>query len=99
MVASPRVLVIYDISDDSKRLRASRTLEAWGLTRIQRSAFVGHAQRARAVDLARRLSTIIDPETDVVHVLLLDPREWERAIVLGRPYWARGIQGAGVEVL
>lgn len=95
----PRILVIYDISDDSKRLRASRTLEAWGLTRIQRSAFVGSMQRARATDLARRLSRIIDEETDVVHIVAVDPREWERAIVLGRPYWARGIPGAVVHVL
>lgn len=95
----PRVLVIYDISDDSKRLRAARSLEAWGLTRIQRSAFVGSMQRARAVDLARRLGMIIDRETDVVHIVTLDPREWEHAIVLGKPYWARGIPGAAIHVL
>lgn len=95
----PRVLVIYDISDDSKRLRAARTLETWGMTRIQRSAFIGSMQRARAVDLARRLGMIIDEETDVVHIVALDPREWEAAIVLGKPYWARGIPSAAIQVL
>ncbi|MEB2837274.1 MAG: CRISPR-associated endonuclease Cas2 [Desulfurococcales archaeon] len=90
-----RLIVIYDISDDSKRLRVSRTLQAWGLTRIQRSAFTGRAMRARARDLSRRLARMIDPETDVVHIVQLDEREWSRAIVLGKPYWARG--AAGVE--
>ena len=94
-----RVLVIYDISDDSKRLRVARTLEAWGLSRIQRSAFVGVLQRARAADLARRLRRLIDEDRDVLHILAIDGREWERAIVLGRPYNSRGGLVDGVQLL
>lgn len=95
----PTVLVIYDISDDSKRLRAARVLESWGLARIQRSAFAGPMQRSRARDLARRLSTIIDDDTDVVHIVNVDPGEWARAIVLGKPYWARGVSSAYATLL
>ncbi|MEB3851674.1 MAG: CRISPR-associated endonuclease Cas2 [Desulfurococcales archaeon] len=91
-----RVIVVYDISDDRARLRAARTLQAWGLERIQRSAFAGRAQRARAVDLARRLERIVDPDTDTVHVLVVDERTWGRVVVIGKPYWARvGGDGLG----
>ena len=85
-----RVLVVYDISDDRDRLKVARTLEAWGLSRIQRSAFTGMLQRARMRDLARRISWIIDEDTDVVHIVPLQPGEWEKTIVLGMPKWRGG---------
>ena len=85
-----RVLVVYDISDDNTRLKVSRVLEAWGLSRIQRSAFVGSLTRPRALDLARRLETIIDEETDVVHIVFVQPQDWDKTIVLGKPQWVRG---------
>ena len=78
------VLVVYDISDDNKRLKAARTIQAWGLSGIQRSAYAGTLLRARARDLARRLERIIDPETDTVHILTLQHSTWEKTIVLGK---------------
>ena len=78
------VLVVYDISDDAKRQRAARTIQAWGLSRIQRSAYAGTLLRARARDLARRLERIIDPDTDTVHILTLQRSTWEKTIVLGK---------------
>ena len=86
-----KVVVIYDISDDNVRLRVSKLLEAYGLSRIQRSAFVGDMMRARALDLARRLETIIDHETDVVHMVFVQPQNWPKTIVIGKPLWARGV--------
>ena len=86
-----KVVVVYDISDDGVRLRVSRLLEVYGLSRIQRSAFVGDMMRARALDLARRLETIIDHETDVVHIVFVQPQDWSKTIVIGKPLWARGV--------
>jgi CRISPR-associated protein Cas2 len=86
-----KVVVVYDISDDGVRLRVSRLLEVYGLSRIQRSAFVGDMMRARALDLARRLETIIDHETDVVHIVFVQPQDWSKTIVIGKPLWVRGV--------
>jgi CRISPR-associated protein Cas2 len=83
-------LVVYDVSDDSRRQRLARTLEAWGLARIQRSAFVGRLTTARARDLAKLVSRIIDPSTDVVHMVALQDWEWRRALVIGSPKWGPG---------
>lgn len=89
-----RVLVVYDISDDGDRQRVSRTLEAWGLSRIQRSAFTGVLQRARVRDLARRVERLINTETDVVHIVPVQPADWARVLVLGKPKWAARVGGS-----
>ena len=86
-----RVLVIYDISDDRIRSRVAKILENWGLSRIQKSAFAGKLQRARIKDLARKLERIIDKDTDIIHIVPLQPREWYNAVVLGKPQWVRTV--------
>ncbi|BAN89814.1 CRISPR-associated endonuclease Cas2 [Aeropyrum camini] len=91
-----RVVVVYDISDDGVRLRVARTLESWGLYRIQRSAFVGRMQRARMRDLARLLEGMIDPGTDTVHIIPLPSHEWERTLVLGTPWGERRVASAAL---
>ncbi len=81
-----RVLVVYDVSNDADRLRLSKRLQSMGLSRIQRSAFVGAMQRAKVRDIARMASSIINHETDVVHVVTVPENEWNRTIVLGKPW-------------
>jgi CRISPR-associated protein Cas2 len=85
-----RYVIVYDISDDNKRFKVARALEQWGLARIQRSAFTGSLQVARVRDLARRLESIIDVDSDVVHIIPVQPQDWARVIVLGKPYWVAG---------
>ncbi|ADL18414.1 hypothetical protein ASAC_0005 [Acidilobus saccharovorans 345-15] len=80
-----RVLVVYDVSDDSRRLRLSRELERMGLSRVQRSAFVGPGGLAVAKEAARAAAQLVDDSTDVVHVVLLSEVEWANALVVGRP--------------
>ncbi|MCX8196365.1 MAG: CRISPR-associated endonuclease Cas2 [Acidilobaceae archaeon] len=88
-----KAVVVYDISDNEKRLKVARLLEAYGLARIQRSAFVGNAQLAKAKDVARKLEAMIDEESDVVHIFFLQPQEWGRTIVIGKPQWVRRLDG------
>jgi len=90
------VLVVYDVSGDGERRRLAATLEAWGLHRIQRSAFIGRLQWARARDLAALAARIIQPETDVVHLVPLREEQWLRTLVLGTPRWGSvaGVEGA-----
>jgi CRISPR-associated protein Cas2 len=46
------VLIIYDISDDRLRYRIAEILKDQGLTRIQRSAFIGELTPQERDDLA-----------------------------------------------
>ncbi len=86
-----RVLVVYDVSDNAKRLRLAKTLERMGLSRIQRSAFAGAMPAARIKDLERAARRIIDPSTDVVHIIPLAERDWQARRVLGTPIWGDGL--------
>jgi CRISPR-associated protein Cas2 len=90
------ILVVYDVSDDRKRQRLSKDLERWGLARIQRSAFAGRMQPARARDLKRLVEKIIDRETDIVHIILLRDEEWARVEVIGNQWGEGVVPGAAV---
>lgn len=90
------VLVIYDISDNVKRLRVSKLLQRWGLTRIQRSAFTGVLAPSRVKDLEREIRRHVNLETDVVHIVPLTRREWTRKRVIGTPWGEISVQGASI---
>lgn len=92
------VLVVYDVSDDNKRLRLANILERWGLRRIQRSAFLGYIQECRVKDLERSIKMIIDESTDVVHLVPIDRRVLERVVVLGSSQWIAGSPRDGIVI-
>lgn len=57
-----KVLVVYDISSDSLRLRIAEILKDFGLRRIQRSAFIGELTGEERKDLEKVLSRLrLDP--------------------------------------
>ncbi|AAK54438.1 CRISPR-associated endonuclease Cas2 [Saccharolobus solfataricus] len=79
-----KLLVVYDVSDDSKRNKLANNLKKLGLERIQRSAFEGDIDSQRVKDLVRVVKLIVDTNTDIVHIIPLGIRDWERRIVIGR---------------
>ncbi|QGA53936.1 CRISPR-associated endonuclease Cas2 [Sulfolobus sp. E5-1-F] len=79
-----KLLVVYDVSDDSKRNKLANNLKKLGLERIQRSAFEGDIDSQRVKDLIRVVKLIIDTNTDIVHIIPLGIRDWERRIVIGK---------------
>ncbi len=87
------LLVIYDISDNNKRVRVANTLKRYGLSRIQRSAFKGNLDSQRVKDLLRAIRSDVDVNTDVVHVIPLDPRNWETRVVIGSERRSGGDDG------
>ena len=52
-------LVIYDISDDKVRMKVSNICKRFGLSRIQRSAFLGEMTSSRRKDLIKKLKRIL----------------------------------------
>jgi len=79
------ILVFYDVSDDSRRLRLADTLKALGLTRIQRSVFMGRGGQARAKEVARAARMIVDEGDSVVVVLV--PEDYARRMIVVGPLW------------
>ncbi len=78
-----RVIVAYDISDDAKRLRVAEWLLAKGFSRIQRSVYVARGGIALARDVERFARKVLDPRTDVMHIIVVSDLEWDRRIVVG----------------
>ncbi len=81
-----RVLVIYDISDNDNRAKLSEDLKKLGLTRIQRSAFIGVVSSSRIKDLVRVCSLRVRDADDVVHIIRLCDYDWRRISVIGKPW-------------
>ena len=61
-----KLLVIYDISDDNLRLRASELLKDFGLLRIQYSAFADDVSKNRREMLEIRLRSDVLNHRSVV---------------------------------
>lgn len=60
--------VIYDITDNRTRSRTSSKCKNYGLTRVQKSAFLGELTKNRAEMLAIELKETITP-TDCVFLI------------------------------
>ena len=91
-----RVVVIYDVSDDRKRLRLARSLQSRGLARVQRSAFAGVMRPGDARELERLARSIIDVERDVVHIIPVSPVDWQHVIVVGVEWGRSSVKGATI---
>ena len=87
-------IITYDISEDNRRSRVAAVLQAHG-DRIQRSVFVCTLEPDTLRDLCDRLSQIINPRTDSLHVFRQCSACWDAIAVYGQAtvtdqplYWA-----------
>lgn len=80
------ILVIYDVSDDGRRFELAAALKRLGLTRVQRSAFVGPCTVALISDVKNVSRRIIDFSTDNVQIYPLTPASYRLRIVVGREF-------------
>ena len=56
------IVVVYDISDNGLRRRVEKICKAYGLSHVQRSAFVGFLEESERRALYSKLSGIIELE-------------------------------------
>lgn len=68
-----RVVVAYDVTDDRRRNRVAKVLEAHG-DRLQYSVFVVDAKSAKLLRLKVKLGGILDTGADSVVFIDLGPR-------------------------
>lgn len=93
----PRVIVVYDVSDNRRRLELANMLKSYGLVRVQRSMFLGKVSSQTLKDIVRKASRIIDKQTDVVHVIPITIYAYQHMKVIGTPL--ASIEEKGVEVV
>ena len=93
-----KVVVMYDISSDRARESLVAYLQKLGLTRVQRSVFVGRGNHQLVKDVERIANYYVKPDRDVVHIVLVDDGYWRRSKVVGTPYFARRSSGVSLVV-
>jgi CRISPR-associated protein Cas2 len=87
-------VIAYDISEDGRRARVAAILQAVG-DRVQRSVFVCTLDAEALKELCDRVSQIINPHTDSLHVFRQCSTCWDAVRVYGQAtvtdeplYWA-----------
>lgn len=78
--------MIYDISDNKRRFEMAAALKRLGLTRIQRSAFIGPYSSSIVSDIKNVARKIIDPQTDNVQIYPLTPASYRLRVVIGHEF-------------
>jgi CRISPR-associated protein Cas2 len=78
--------VIYDISDNKRRFEMAAALKRLGLTRIQRSAFIGPYSSSIVSDIKNVARKIIDPQTDNVQIYPLTLASYRLRVVIGHEF-------------
>ncbi len=78
----PYVLVAYDISDDPRRERARRRLQARGYRMLQRSVYIARGGSTEAKEAAAMLRGLLGPG-DRLLVLVVPMEAVRRRIAVG----------------
>ena len=83
--SSPRFfyVVVYDISDNKRRLKISKLMESLGF-RVQGSVFEGYLTNQERNRLVERVNRIIDPDQDSVRIYLLCNACRSRMVIIGQ---------------
>lgn len=81
-----KLVVAYDISDNARRLAVAKRLQRLGLTRVQRSFFVGVGGLEKIKEVIRAVRPLISWDTDCVIIMVVHEEAWRKAVTLGTPY-------------
>lgn len=78
--------VMYDIADNKYRNRVAKKLKKYGLTRVQKSIFLGKLDLNRFNELCEICQDEIDEETDSVYLFPFCQEDFRRIQVLGQGF-------------
>ena len=70
-------LVVYDISDDSKRAKVADVCLDYGLDRIQYSAFLGKLLSSQQEELMLKLGRVLGRKAGNIQLFPLCARDWQ----------------------
>jgi len=79
-------LVIYDIEEDDVRMKVSDVCKRFGLTRIQKSAFMGWLTSSARKELTVALRKVFDDATGNIQIFVICRADLSLRKVIGKPY-------------
>jgi CRISPR-associated protein Cas2 len=78
-------LVIYDITDDTLRLRIAEACKESGLVRIQKSAFLGRIDSQKRKSLKLRLRELLGNNPGNIQIFLICEADLRFREIIGEP--------------
>jgi len=84
-VRALQTLVVYDISDDGVRLRVSEACKRFGLSRIQRSTFLGRLTSMQRKELIAALRRALGDADGNIQVFVICRADLALREVIGKP--------------
>lgn len=79
-------LVIYDITDDNIRNRVSQICKAFGLSRVQKSAFLGILSSGERKELISMLKRTLSDSDGNIQIYVICRPDMALRVELGKPY-------------
>lgn len=83
-----QTLVVYDISDDGIRLSVSEACKRAGLTRIQRSTFLGYLTSMQRKELIATFRRILGDADGNIQVFVICRADLSLRETVGKPFEA-----------
>lgn len=81
-----QTLVVYDISDDEIRLKVSEACKKFGLSRVQRSTFLGYLTSMRRKELEAALRRILGDSEGNIQVFVICRADLALREIIGKPF-------------
>ena len=80
------VWLVYDISSDKIRTRLAKVAKQKGLSRVQKSVFLGTLNRTEIDELALMCKDAIDEESDSVYIFPMCKDDFGKTRLIGRGF-------------
>jgi CRISPR-associated protein Cas2 len=78
--------VVYDITKDRTRTKIAKRCLDYGLTRVQKSVFLGDLPPNRVEEVLQFSQELLDPQTDAVYVFPMCREDFERVRIVGQGF-------------
>jgi CRISPR-associated protein Cas2 len=78
--------IMYDIASNKTRTRVAKRCKKYGMTRVQKSIFLGKLDMNRFDELAETCLDEIDEKTDSVYLFPFCQEDFRRIQVLGQGF-------------
>ena len=78
--------VMYDIAKNKSRTKVAKLCKKAGLTRVQKSIFLGRLENNRFDELAEHCRDLMDEATDSIYLFPFSQENFSRIQVLGQGF-------------
>jgi len=80
------VWVLYDIVDDKKRTKVSKSCEDAGIYRVQKSVFLGDLNLNQIDELTVKINQIVNEDKDSVYIFPMCKDDFQKVKLIGQAF-------------